>query len=94
MKKPRRILVALAIVFMVAVYAFGFVLPDVVGARMNAVRSTPPYTASPKAQSLHETLWVADLHADSLLAEGSNVYRTLEHLMNERRNGDLLFDPH
>ena len=27
----------------------------------------PPYRASDRARALHETLWVADLHADSLL---------------------------
>ena len=27
----------------------------------------PPYHASDRARALHETLWVADLHADSLL---------------------------
>lgn len=67
MKNLRRILVALAILFMVAIYAFFFVLSDVVGARMNSVLSPPPYTASPSATSLHESLFVADLHADSLL---------------------------
>ena len=44
--------------------------PAMVGrteARLCATASAPPYHASDRARSLHERLWVADLHADSLL---------------------------
>ncbi len=34
---------------------------------MNAVINRPPYQASEKARALHQKLFVADLHADSLL---------------------------
>ena len=39
------------------------------GPRRDCARpgSPPPYHASDRARALHETLWVADLHADSLL---------------------------
>jgi membrane dipeptidase len=35
--------------------------------RMCVTRDAPPYRASERARALHERLWVADLHADSLL---------------------------
>jgi len=36
-------------------------------ARLCQTSVAPPYPASDRARALHETLWVADLHADSLL---------------------------
>jgi Zn-dependent dipeptidase, microsomal dipeptidase homolog len=36
-------------------------------ARLCTTRNPPPYPASDRARALHERLWVADLHADSLL---------------------------
>jgi microsomal dipeptidase-like Zn-dependent dipeptidase len=36
-------------------------------ARLCVTAAAPPYHASDRARSLHERLWVADLHADSLL---------------------------
>jgi membrane dipeptidase len=36
-------------------------------ARLCATADPPPYQASDRALALHESLWVADLHADSLL---------------------------
>jgi len=36
-------------------------------ARLCVTTNPPPYRASDRAHALHETLWVADLHADSLL---------------------------
>jgi microsomal dipeptidase-like Zn-dependent dipeptidase len=44
--------------------------PAMVGrteARLCVTAARPPYHASDRARSLHERLWVADLHADSLL---------------------------
>ena len=44
--------------------------PAMVGrteARLCVTAAAPPYHASDRARSLHERLWVADLHADSLL---------------------------
>lgn len=37
------------------------------GRRMNTVEHPPPYQIPPTATALHSTLFVADLHADSLL---------------------------
>ncbi|MFL5688798.1 MAG: peptidase M19, partial [Chloroflexota bacterium] len=36
-------------------------------ARLCKTTVAPPYAASDRARALHETLWIADLHADSLL---------------------------
>ncbi len=36
-------------------------------ARLCVTTAAPPYRASDRARALHERLWVADLHADSLL---------------------------
>lgn len=36
-------------------------------ARLCTTRAAPPYIASERARTLHADLWVADLHADSLL---------------------------
>ena len=38
-----------------------------VDADMNPVVAHAPYTVSKSAQVLHDTLWIADLHADSLM---------------------------
>jgi microsomal dipeptidase-like Zn-dependent dipeptidase len=41
--------------------------PQLAERRINRVTVPPPYTASLRARQLHDTLFVADLHADSLL---------------------------
>ncbi len=46
---------------------FFLVLPDYVADSMNGVLADPPYEVSQQAADLHETLTVADLHADPLL---------------------------
>jgi microsomal dipeptidase-like Zn-dependent dipeptidase len=42
-------------------------LPRVIDQRLNAVIHLPPYTVSPAMAQVHNSLWIADLHADSLL---------------------------
>ena len=49
-----------------ALVFFG-VVPGEVARRNNPVAAPPPYTVSPAASALHASLFVADLHADSLL---------------------------
>jgi len=46
---------------------FFFVLPGLVDADSNRVTTAPPYRVSPAAAKLHATLFVGDLHADTLL---------------------------
>lgn len=40
---------------------------DYVASSMNRVLQSPPYAVSARARELHETLTIADMHADSLL---------------------------
>jgi membrane dipeptidase len=49
------------------VAVFDLALPRIVEERENTLLKRPPYRASERARSLHRTLTVADLHADSLL---------------------------
>lgn len=46
---------------------FFFVLPSKIEADLNPVINRPPYRTDEKARVLHERLFIADLHADSLL---------------------------
>jgi len=43
------------------------IVPGVLQRRMNPVLAPPPYAVRPEAKALHESLRVADLHADALL---------------------------
>ncbi|HEY7913684.1 MAG TPA: dipeptidase [Blastocatellia bacterium] len=66
-KRTKIILGTLAVILIVAALGFFFVLPGYVEGSMNVVLKAPPYTASERASELHRRLFVADLHADSLL---------------------------
>ena len=70
MKRWRWILLLLVIMLVAAWFA----LPGIVERRFNRTLHPPPYQPSAKAQALHRTLTVADLHADSLLW-GRNLLR-------------------
>jgi microsomal dipeptidase-like Zn-dependent dipeptidase len=70
MKRWRWILLLLVIILVAAWFA----LPGIVERRFNRTLHPPPYQTSAKAQALHRTLTVADLHADSLLW-GRNLLR-------------------
>lgn len=50
-----------------ALLVFWFIVPAQVEKRMNMTLAAPPYRASAGAESLHTSLIIADLHADSLL---------------------------
>jgi len=56
-----------AFAFVVLLAGFFFVVPAAVERRMNGTRVRPPYAPSARALALHQKLFVADLHADSLL---------------------------
>jgi microsomal dipeptidase-like Zn-dependent dipeptidase len=66
-KRTRIILGVLAALLIIAALGFFFVLPGYLEGSMNVVLKAPPYTASERAAHLHGRLFVADLHADSLL---------------------------
>lgn len=63
----RKLLVALACVVVSGAAGFFFVVPGLVERARNGVRRAPPYAASARARELHGRLFVADLHADTLL---------------------------
>ena len=58
------ILFVLLVVFLVGFFGYA---PRYVANSLNRVTSKPPYQTSQEAKNLHEKLFVADLHADSLL---------------------------
>jgi len=63
----KKILIGLAVILLLLVGAFFFVLPGQLAKRLNVALNQPPYLASERAAELHKKLLVADLHADSLL---------------------------
>lgn len=68
MSRRARWITRLGAVALVLVLAFtSFLLPGIAERSMNKVRDHAPYVTSVNARRLHETLFVADLHADSLL---------------------------
>lgn len=66
-KNLKRILTVFALLILLALGVFFFVVPAQVEKSMNTVLKPPPYPASSRAVELHNRLLVADLHADSLL---------------------------
>ncbi|WP_375737481.1 dipeptidase [Pseudomonas boanensis] len=62
----RKTLIAVLVLIPVGLGIF-FSLPNLLDRRMNSVATPPPYPASPAAEKLHDTLFVADLHDDALL---------------------------
>lgn len=63
MKVVRYSLLVFFVLFLVA----WFNVDTYLDKKYNTVVSKPPYEASPEAKALHQSLWIADLHADSLL---------------------------
>lgn len=62
----RKLLLILLILVLVGAGIF-FTLPTLLDRQMNGVATPAPYPASDKAEKLHQTLFVADLHDDALL---------------------------
>ena len=63
----KKLLIALGVLLLVIFAATEWVLPSRVEASMNMTRAHTPYDISDEARRLHESLFIADLHADSLL---------------------------
>lgn len=63
----KRLFLVLLILLLPGLAIVFFILPAQVEKRFNAVLTQPPYQASDRARELHSRLFVADLHADSLL---------------------------
>ena len=56
-----------SLILLVALVFLRFTLPGLVDSYFNVVVDHSPYRVSDEAQILHESLFIADLHADSLL---------------------------
>lgn len=68
MKKLIKIIAAIILVLVFGFLAVFFLyLPGKIEADLNPVINKSPYQVSEKARALHEKLFVADMHADSLL---------------------------
>lgn len=63
----RKFLAVLFLLLLAAAAVFFLVVPREVDRRMNAVALQPPYQASGGARTLHQRLFIADLHDDALL---------------------------
>lgn len=63
----KKILIGLGLLLIVAFAYVQLVFVPSTDAKMNAVIDLGPYEVSEAAQALHDTLYVADLHADSLM---------------------------
>src|SRR5580765_6679327 len=68
MKKILRIIILVIAVLIIGflVFFFGFAA-SFTEKTLNPIIPRPPYTVSEKAGALHERLFIADMHADSLL---------------------------
>jgi membrane dipeptidase len=65
--KMKKVLLILPAILVIALCVIWFIVPTRVGKQMNVTLNPPPYKASPEAQRLHESLLIADLHADTLM---------------------------
>src|SRR5882762_9103511 len=63
----KKILITLAVIVLLLIGAFFFVVPGQLENRLNVALNPPPYMASERAVELHKKLLVSDMHADSLL---------------------------
>lgn len=63
----RRFRRALAVLLILALAYVHWILPGQVESSMNTVLPHAPYVISDRARELHESLFIADLHSDSLL---------------------------
>src|SRR5205085_4536500 len=63
----RKLPVILPLIVCLCAFAFFFAVPAALETVMNRTRVGPPYAASERARALHARLFVADMHADSLL---------------------------
>lgn len=76
MATGRKILWIVAVSIAVALVYVAFVLPGQVERSQNRLVAHHPYTISQQARELHEALFIADLHADSLLWKRSLLTRS------------------
>jgi microsomal dipeptidase-like Zn-dependent dipeptidase len=63
----QKVLAVLGVIVMACLAFVHWILPGTVEAKMNVVLSHDAYTISDRTRELHQSLFVADLHSDSLL---------------------------
>ncbi len=63
----KKLLIGVFVLLSVFIIAFFIVLPRVIDIKYNYGCAKPPYKVSPEAAALHKTLFIADMHNDSLL---------------------------
>lgn len=66
-RRFRRVLIALVALLLIVGFLAFFVLPPTLASTLNSVQGKRPYQVSAEANELHQSLLVADMHADSLL---------------------------
>lgn len=66
MKKRKVVAVAAGLLLAMGLGALA-VAPQIADRKMNSIALAPPYAATERAQALHKTLFIADLHDDALL---------------------------
>ncbi|MDZ7781457.1 MAG: dipeptidase [Halioglobus sp.] len=63
----KRTLIFSVLILIVVLVAGRLLLPPVLESSLNRVEPHDPYVIAPRAQALHDSLFIADLHTDSLL---------------------------
>src|SRR6266852_469630 len=63
----KRAAIAIGVLLVVGLGVFFLVVPGVVDSRLNRVRGPALPPPSDRARKLHQTLFIIDLHADTLL---------------------------
>ncbi len=74
LKLKNNILFPIAILLLLVFASFRFVVPSWVAWNKNRIELSPPYKVSAEASELHQSLTIADLHADTLLW-GRNILK-------------------
>ena len=63
----KKVLSVIGVLIVMAGLGFFFYLPSYVDGKWNYGYAQPPYKVSPEAAALHKTLFIADMHNDSLM---------------------------
>ncbi|SRR6266496_538239 len=71
-----RFVVVLGLALMLVLIVAGFVMPAIIEGKYNRVHNEPPYTVPRPTAELQQELFIADLHADSLLWGRNLLHRS------------------
>ncbi len=63
----KKMLIGGGVFLAMCIFVFFIYLPSSIDKQYNSAYKTPPYKVSPQALALHKTLFIADMHNDSLL---------------------------